>query len=286
VPVIDSHCHVWRIESLRRQWRAPDKIYRTLRVSDALSSASKVPLTGLILIEAGTTHDDNRWLAAVASRNPEVLGFVTYADALDRRLGQRLDGWLRAAKFRGVRFRLEGIHDAAFPATKRFTDALKLVRERNLVAELLIDPRHMRSVARALDKVHNVKAVIDHLAKPSMNGVSGSRQRSRWEEGMRALAEVPSTICKVSLSLPVDELAKQPSTGTGFTDFPLFASYMRYALAQFGASRCCWGSDWPLSSLVASYESVLSTARAALHPLDANDEAAVFHSTAAKVYSR
>jgi L-fuconolactonase len=103
---------------------------------------------------------------------------------------------------------------------------------------------------------------------------------------MRALADVPSTICKVSLSPPVDELAKPDSTGGGFHDVRLIGNYMRYALAQFGASRCCWGSDWPLSSLVASYEAVLSTARAALQPLDRHDEAAVFHGTAAMVYSR
>jgi L-fuconolactonase len=285
VRVVDTHVHVWRIESLRRQWRAPDKIFRTLRVSNVLSAAIAVRVAGLILIEAGTTDDDNRWLAAVASRHPEVLGFVTYADPLDDRLGERLDGWLTRAKFRGVRFRLEGIHDAAFPTTQRFAEALKLVRERNLVVELLIEPRHMRSIARALHKVPHVKVVIDHLAKPSMSGVSGSRARALWEEGMRALAEVPSTICKVSLSPPAEDLAQQPSTRGGFNDVRLIGSYMRFALAQFGASRCCWGSDWPLSSLAASYESVLSITRAALQPLDAHGEAAVFHGTAAKVYS-
>jgi L-fuconolactonase len=284
--VIDTHCHVWRIESLRRAWRAPDKIYRTLRVSDLLASAREVPLAGVVLIESGTTDDDNRWLASVASRNAKVIGFVTYADPLDRRLEQRLDGWRKAAKFRGVRFRLEGIHDAAFPATQRFADALKLVRERNLVAELLIEPRHMRPLAGALAKVQGVKAVVDHLAKPSLRAASGNKQRSQWEDGMRALSEGQSTLCKLSLSPPADELAQQASIGGGFNDVRLVGSYMRFALDQFGASRCCWGSDWPISSLVATYETVWSTARAALQPLDAHDEAEVFHGTAAKVYSR
>jgi L-fucono-1,5-lactonase len=240
----------------------------------------------VVLVESGMTDDDNRWLASVASRNRAVIGFVTYADPLDHRLAKRLDGWRNAAKFRGVRFRLEGIHDAAFPATQRFTDALKVVRERNLIAELLIEPRHMRSLARALARVPGVKAVIDHLAKPSIRAQSGSKQRSLWEDGMRALSEGKSTVCKLSLSPPADELARQTSTGNGFNDVRLIGSYMRFALEQFGASRCCWGSDWPLSSLVSSYETVLSTARAALKPLDSDDDAAVFHGTAARVYSR
>jgi L-fuconolactonase len=286
VPVIDTHCHVWRIELLRRAWRAPDKIYRTFRVSDLLSSAGKVPLAGVILIEAGTTDEDNRWLAAVASRNPRVLGFVTYADPLDDHLKERLDRWRDAAKFRGVRFRLEGIHDAGFPATKRFADALRLIRERELVVELLIEPRHMRPLARALAKIQDVKAVIEHLAKPSMNAGSGSRQRSKWQEGMRALAHGPSTFCKVSISLRAEELAKQPGLAGRLNDIELVRGYMRYALEQFGSTRCCWGSDWPLSNLIADYETVLSTARAALQPLSARDEGEVFHATAAMVYSK
>jgi L-fuconolactonase len=284
--VIDTHCHVWRIGSLRRAWRAPEKIYRTLRVSDLLSSARDVPLAGVVLIESGTTDDDNRWLASVASRNAKVIAFVTYADPLDRRLEKRLDGWRKAAKFRGVRFRLEGIHDAAFPATQRFTDALKLVRERGLVAELLIEPRHMRSIARALAKVQGVKAVIDHLAKPSLRAESGIKQRTLWEDGVRALSEGPSTLCKLSLSPPANELGQQASIGWGFNNVRLVGTYMRFALDKFGASRCCWGSDWPISSLVATYETVWSTARAALQPLDTHQEGEVFHGTAARVYSR
>lgn len=284
--VIDSHCHVWRIDLLRSAWRAPDKIYRTLRVRNLLSAARRVPLAGVVLIEAGTTDADNRWLAAAASRNKEVLGFVTYADPLGDRLEQRLDRWRDTAKFRGVRFRLEGIHETGFPASRRFGDALSLVRERDLIAELLIEPRHMQSLARALARVQGLKAVIEHLAKPSLIAVGDAAQRLLWEEGMRALAELPSTFCKLSLSARADEMAKHPDIVERFNNVGLVGGYMRFALGQFGASRCCWGSDWPLSSLTASYEAVLSTAHAALQPLHARDEAAVFHRTAAALYSR
>jgi L-fucono-1,5-lactonase len=144
----------------------------------------------------------------------------------------------------------------------------------------------MRSLSRALAKVPGVLAVIDHLAKPSLKAGSGIKQRSLWEDGMRALSEGQSTHCKLSLSPPADDLAKLPAIGGGFNDVRLVGSYMRFALEQFGASRCCWGSDWPISSLFGGYESVMSTVRAALQPLNARDEAAVFHDTAARVYSR
>lgn len=281
--VIDTHCHVWKIESLRHAWRPPDKINRTLRVSDLLAAASKAPLAGVILVEGGTTDADNRWLVSVAARNPKVLGFIAYADPMDPRLERRLDRWLDATKFRGVRFRLESNHDAAFPATQRFVDVLKVVRDRKLVAELLIEPRHMRSLARALARVDGVKAVFDHLAKPPFHSMS-IKKLAHWQEGMRALSETPSTFCKVSVSLPATELTNQTAIGK-LSDVRLVGGFMRYALAQFGAARCCWGSDWPLSSMVAGYETVLSTAREALQPLGEREEAAVFHGTAAAVYS-
>ena len=248
-----------------------------------LLAARKVPLAGVILVESGTTNQDNRWLASVAARNPQVLGFMTYADPLDPRLGGRLDHWQRAAKFRGVRFRLEGIHDANFPTTLRFAEALQLLRDRNLVAELLIEPHHMRSLAQALDRISGVNAVINHMAKPSPAAANDMRHRAIWEEGMRALATSPSTCCKLSLSLPAADLS-DVSNALRFNDVAVVASFARYALAQFGSSRCCWGSDWPLSSLFASYEAVLGMAHTSLEPLSADDRDAVFRATAARIY--
>ena len=282
--MIDTHCHVWRIELLHRAWTPPKLIDRTVRVGDVLSAARNVALDGVILVESGTSDQENRWLAGVAARNPRVLGFVTYADPMDPRLGERLDRWRRAAKFRGVRFRLEGVHDGSFPTTHAFVEALRLLKDRSLVAELLIEPRHMGPLAKTLDRVSGVKVVIDHMAKPSLAAANDKRQRAIWQQGMQALATSPSTCCKLSLSLPAGDLS-DVSNALRFNDVAFVASYTRYALTQFGASRCCWGSDWPLSSLFASYEAVLGTAQASLEPLSADDRDAVFRATAARIYA-
>ncbi len=283
--VIDTHCHVWRIDLLRRAWRAPDKIYRTLRVRDLVSSARNVPLRGIILVESGTSEEDNAWLVRAASRNEEILAFIAYADPLDGRLQDRLDNWRKAPKFRGVRLRLEGNYDSRFPTSTRFRDVLKLLRDTDLVAEFLIQPHHMRSLARALDKIQGVKAVIDHLGKPSLQHVGDSRQFALWQDGIKALAGSPSTYCKVSLSLPADELDRDPSSAQRLKNVDVVRTFLRFALTQFGHSRCCWGSDWPLSSLVGSYESVVETTHRALQPLDRKGETAVFYATAATLYS-
>jgi L-fuconolactonase len=55
-------------------------------------------------------------------------------------------------------------------------------------------------------------------------------------------------------------------------------------LGAFGPDRLMFGSDWPVSTLSASYGQVMAAARALTSDLSQDEQDAIFHGTAERVY--
>ena len=55
-------------------------------------------------------------------------------------------------------------------------------------------------------------------------------------------------------------------------------------IRQFGASRCMFGSNFPIEKLWTRYDALVDAYRAATQTLSAADRLAIFHDTAAGIY--
>jgi L-fuconolactonase len=86
--------------------------------------------------------------------------------------------------------------------------------------------------------------VIDHLGKPPL----GSDEMERWEELLRAAAELPNVHAKVS------------GLNTAMADRHWTADDLQpavvIALDAFGVERLVLGSDWPVCLLNGTYKRV------------------------------
>ncbi len=238
-----------------------------------------------MLIEAGTSDEANRWLAGIAT-HPRVLSFVAYADPLDPGFDDLVLRWLGTPKLRGFRFRLEGIYGPEVPQGHKFVHALSVLRNHDLAVELLLEPIHLSAVARALGEVPGLTAVIEHLAKPDFAASDSSRERQQWNEGMAALSELPSTVCKLSLSPRAKDFHDGKLVLASQWEAERIAGHVRFAFDRFGASRCCWGSDWPISSLMSEYAAIIQKVKDSLAPTKHAELAAVLHGTARRVYGQ
>jgi predicted TIM-barrel fold metal-dependent hydrolase len=52
----------------------------------------------------------------------------------------------------------------------------------------------------------------------------------------------------------------------------------------FGAGRCCFGSNFPIEKLWTSYGGIIAAFTDAAHDLEEEDQRAIFHDTAARIY--
>jgi len=113
---------------------------------------------------------------------------------------------------------------------------------------------------------------VDHLAKPNV----ASREWDDWRSQLSRLAALPNVSCKLSGLLTEAPLAHWRDRN--------LERYVLEAVDLFGAERCMFGSDWPVSLLRAGYGDVLAFTDAATATLSEAERLAIFRHAALRLY--
>ncbi len=280
--IVDTHVHFWQFELLRRVWQPPPVIFRTFTPEDLVDDAAAVGVDRCVLVEAGTTDEDNRALADFAASSEFVGAMISFADLESPTLERELDDLAEIPKFRGVRMRFEGHPDPDILKRQRVIDGIRKVAERGLILELLVDTSHLKDIARVYQQVPDLKGMIEHMGKPDLRR---GTDRAQWRQHMRALAQETQAFCKLSIGPRVVDLEEiYAHQGQGW-QLEWIQPPIQYLVEQFGPDRLVWGSDWPLVLLESDYAGGLQAMRDALGSLDAEDEMRLYRTTAVKFYS-
>ena len=280
--IVDTHVHFWQFELLRRVWQPPPAIFRTFAPEDLIDDAAAVGVNRCVLVEAGTTDEDNHALADFAASSEFVGAMIAYADLESPTLEQELADFAKIPKFRGVRMRFEGHPDPDILSRQSVIDGIRKVAEQGLILEFLVDTSHLQDILRAYDQVPELKGMIEHMGKPDLRR---GADRPQWRQHMRALAQETNAFCKLSIGPRVVDLEEiYAHQGQGW-ELEWIQPPIQYLVEQFGPDRLVWGSDWPLVLLESDYAGGLEAMRDALGPLDADDEMRLYRTTALKFYS-
>jgi predicted TIM-barrel fold metal-dependent hydrolase len=138
-------------------------------------------------------------------------------------------------------------------------------------ADVQCTAAQMRDVARLARRHPDLQVVLAHA------GLAVRRSPDDlgdWGAQLAALAQAPNVACKLS--------------GLGMGDHAWsvesWRPWVETALEAFGASRCLFGSNWPVDRLFSSYQAVLDAQLAILASLSEPERAAIFAENAARVY--
>jgi len=98
--------------------------------------------------------------------------------------------------------------------------------------------------------------------------------RAAWQDGMRRLADLPNMHVKLS------------GLGTFIhkVDEALIGDIALQTVQLFGASRCVFGSNYPVEKLWSTYRELVDAYHRALAPLSAADRVQIFSGTAQRLY--
>jgi len=277
--IIDAHHHLWRpergytwldgsgLEVIRRPF-GPDELCAEL-------TAAGVDRT--VLVEGGRCHvDEAAEFLGYAADNGPIAGVVAWADVAAPDVAATIAGFrrLRGGELLvGIRSQVQGEADPGYLDRPDVRRGLAAVAAAGLAFDLVIRADQLPAAARAAAAVPQLRFVLDHLGKPRIDeGESGLRS---WRGPFAALAASGNVTCKLS--------GMVTEAGPGWTAETL-RPFVAVAVAEFGADRLMFGSDWPVCLLVADYGSVRAALDEALPPLSVAERAAVFGGTALRAY--
>ncbi len=275
--IVDTHTHFYipgRPQGV--PWPSPDDpvLHRPFLPPEFERLAQPLGVVGPGVVEASPWIEDNDWLLNLAEDNPLILGVVGNLPVGTPGFAGQLRRLSRRDAFKGIRIGAETLSAAlaAGPAA----DDLQRVADADLTVDLLLPPDRLKDAARLADRLPRLRLVVDHCANVPVGGTLPEA----WLAGLRACRDAPNVFMKFSGLVEGtgrrDGLAPQdPAT---------YAPVTRAVVSAFGPDSLLFGSNWPVSLLFASYETVLGIAIQALAAEAPGAMAAVFRDTAVRVY--
>lgn len=258
VPIVDSHIHLFDRNKPggtfypRPDDPAPGVSALPARYRQVIKESG---IVGAIVVEASPWVEENQWILDQA-RDSIVLGYVGFIDPGLPDFGKHLDRFHKNRLLVGLRYSNrnqrqggaidQAIDDAGFAANlRRLADA-------GLSLDLGVAP-HPRALLRVVDKVPTLRLVVPHL--PAARFPEEPAALGEYMRDLRELAHRPHVFMKLT------EVVHKVN-GVTVTELSAYKDRLDQLWEIFGEDRVMFGSDWPNSEHVGSFDQVFSVARA------------------------
>ncbi len=272
-PVVDSHHHFWEIDRFDYSWMPEDSpLAVDYGPSDLEPLIKKAGVDYTVIVQAVSSPDEARWLLELADRHEFIAGVVGWVDLTDLRVGDTLEELQQSSLFKGVRHIWESEDDPGWIVNSGAIEGLKELVRRDLTFDFLAKPPNLPFIPKVMDQVPDLRAVVDHIAKP----VIAEHLVEPWLSDMRKIASINGMHCKISGM--VTEANHENWTVDDLRP------YVHHILGIYGTDRLMFGTDWPVCTLAAEYGSVADATREILVGLNPAAKDDVFGGVATRFY--
>jgi predicted TIM-barrel fold metal-dependent hydrolase len=275
--IIDTHCHVIATDTKKyplkplfgkqSDWSAEHPLdYPDMVAADQAAGVDKA-----VLVQASSAYAfDNSYVSDSVAAHPERFTGVFSIDVVAPDAVQKMKHWM-ANGLTGLRIFTSGsthaeqetffADDAALPVWKYASDqGLSVCMQMRVVGLPLLET--------VVNRFPKVRLILDHFARAeAADGPPFSSGAPLW-----ALAKYPNVYLKLT-HRPIEQSVKGQSTPEAF---------LGKAIKEFGASRVCWGSNFPAAK--PPLPELIQMARKALDFLPQQDQDQIFYKTALALY--
>ena len=270
---IDAHQHFWQFDPVRDAWISDEMavLRRDFMPEDLAPLLQKNGIDGCVAVQADQSEAETFFLLDLAEKHDFIRGVVGWVDLRSDHLSERLDNFSRFPKLRGFRHILQG-EAPAFMLQPAFLKGISTLGKKGFTYDILVFPRHLKAVNTLLKNNDNQPFIIDHLAKPYIR----KGLIKQWGKDLRQIARFENVYCKMSgLVTEADWQSWQPQH---------LWPYLETVLEAFGPTRICYGSDWPVCLLAASYDRQYEATFSFIQQLSPTEQAAILGGNAAAFY--
>jgi L-fuconolactonase len=276
---VDAHHHLWDLTVREMPWIDPvdmEAIDRSFGVADLAEGTARAGIVHTVVVEAASRAEETEELLALSEREPRISGVVGFVDLTAPDVGAEIDrlrGLPGGDRLVGIRSPVQDEPDPRWLLRPDVIEGLRAVAARSLVYDLLLVPPQIEAAIGAAAQVSDGRFVVDHLAKPEIV----DRQWEPWASAIAALADHEQVCCKLSGMV----------TQADWTRWTIddLRPYAAHVIEQFGPDRILFGTDWPVCTLAASYDTVVDVAEQLTASLSDSERAAIFGGNATRVYA-
>lgn len=271
---IDAHQHYWITSRTDYGWlqHSLGRLYADYLPEQLKPLLARHSIEQTIIVQAAPTIDETEFLLQIADTESTVAGVVGWLDMESDDFERDLERLRKHPKFIGIRPMIQDLPSNWIMKPKVLSH-FKLLESEQFPVDLQANPRHLPYIVEMLKYTPNLRAVIDHLAKPPIE----VGELEPWESFMRQIAAYPNTMCKLSGMVP--EQLDAPWSRESILPFA------QCVISSFGIQRVMFGSDWPVCLFAATYDEVIELFAYCLGTNWNEDEkAAAYGNNAAQFY--
>lgn len=293
--IVDAHHHLWHLSEGHFPWLQDgydadafflgdySVLRRDFGVADYRAVTAGLPIVATVHVEAERSRAESlaetRWLHAVHAQHGFPDAVIANVEFLAPDAQAQMRQQAEWPLVRGVRCkpRIARSPDDSVrgqPGTLQhepWLAGLGLLRDHDLLWDVRVPYWHLEEAAEAIARFPGLRVAVEHAGLPWDRSEDGL---AHWRRGMQALAAQPEVVVKLS--------------EFGLPDAPWDAAsnvrVIRETVEIFGAQRCMFASNLPVSGLRAPFSEVVRTVAEALAPLDAAARDAVWCGNALRVY--
>lgn len=270
---IDAHVHLWRIDRGDYDWITEEvaplrRDFLPEHLAPLLASAG---IDRVVLVQAAPTVAETRFLLSLAAETSWVAGVVGWVDLEPTAAPDEIAGLADDQRLCAIRPMIQDIPELDWMLRSELEPGLRAIESLELAFDCLVLPEHLPYLLRLLDRHADLRAVVDHAAKPHI-------AEGGFDDWARAIAEIAretGAFCK--LSGLVTEAGEAWSA-------EWLKPYVHHLIECFGPERLMFGSDWPVMTLCADYAGWLDAAQGLLADLSADQQRGVFGANARAYY--
>jgi L-fuconolactonase len=272
--VIDAHHHLWRYSAAEYEW-IDDRmaaLRRNFLPADFLTELTNAGIDGAVTVQARQTLEETRWLLELAGSCQQILGVVGWAPIASADFEASLDTLTTDKKLVGLRHIVQA-EPPGFLDGADLNRGIRAIRRTGLVYDLLIIEHQLAEAIRFVDRHPQRIFVLDHIAKPKI----AAGELEPWRTQIQELGKRSNVSCKISGMVTEDSWSSW--------SIESLRPYLDTVVSAFGANRLMAGSDWPVCLVASGYAQWWQVLRNYFASFSHDDRAAVFGSTATRIYN-
>lgn len=293
-PIVDAHHHLWDLGQNPYPWlQDPQQIpfrygdysaiKRNYLPADYRRDSAGFNIVRTVHMEAEWERSDpaaeTRWLTTINAEHGFPNAFIGHGEPQRADIAEVLAAHAKSPLVRGIRHKPASAVSPA-GATRGGAGSMDdemwrrgyaLLEHHDFSFDLQTPWWHLDAAAQLARDFPRTTLILNHTGLPADRSAEGL---AGWRRSMETLAREPNAALKIS--------------GLGQRGLPWTleanGAIIRDAIAIFGADRCMFASNFPVDSLMGSFQTIFQGFRDAVAKETPSNKRKLFHDNAIRIY--